>query len=187
MSILVRQATIKDPLSPYNNQVKDIYIENGSIKDIADHLSVEANNIIEFQNQHISTGWVDIFVTGTDPGYEFKDSLETTASSASAGGFTHVFLTPNSKPVVQNKTSVDYIISKLINNPVQFHPIGAVTKNTEGTELTEMHEMKQHGAIAFGDGTKAVQSALSKHFNMLMLLAVSLCRFRMIAPSLHTD
>jgi len=159
MRILVRQAIIKDPQSPNNNKVKDIYIENGQIVDIADQLSVEADKVIQYPGLHVSPGWVDVFVTGTDPGFEFKDTLETTAASAAAGGFTHVFLTPNTKPVVQNKTSIDYILGKSVESPVQFHPIGAITKNTEGAELTEMYEMEKQGAVAFGDGTKAVQSA----------------------------
>jgi dihydroorotase len=159
MRILVRQAIIKDTNSPHNNKVKDIFIENGQIVEIADHLSVEADQIIEHPGLLVSPGWVDVFVTGNDPGYEFKDTLETTAGSAASGGFTHIFLTPNTKPVVQNKTSIDYILGKSVDAPVQFHPIGAITKNTDGAELTEMYEMEKHGAVAFGDGTKAVQSS----------------------------
>jgi dihydroorotase len=159
MRILVRQAIIKDTNSPHNNKVKDIYIENGQIVAIAEQLSVEADTIIEYPGLHVSPGWIDVFVTGTDPGYEFKDTLETTAASAATGGFTHIFLTPNTKPIVQNKTSIDYILGRHVHAPVQFHPIGAITKNTDGAELTEMYEMEKHGAVAFGDGTKAVQSA----------------------------
>jgi len=159
MSILVRQAYIKDINSPHHNKVKDIFIDNGTIVEIADKLNAEADTIIEANGSHLSPGWVDLFVTGTDPGYEYKDTLETTAQSASQGGFTHLFITPNSNPVVQNKSAVDYIRRKKVTQPICFHPIGAVTKNTEGKELTEMYEMKNGGAIAFGDGIRSIQSS----------------------------
>lgn len=159
MSILVRQAIIKDINSPHNNKVKDIHIDNGVILAIDDQLNVSAGNIIDVPGLHVSPGWVDMFVNGTDPGYEFKDTLETTAAAAASGGFTHVFLTPNTKPVVETKTAIDYIIRSVVSSAVQLHPIGAVTKHAEGKELAEMHEMKNSGAIAFGDGSRAVQSA----------------------------
>jgi dihydroorotase len=159
MTILVRQAFIKDISSPYNNKVKDIFIADGIITEIGDNLPYQADKVVESPGIHISPGWVDVFVTGTDPGYEFRDTLETTAASAARGGFTHVFLTPNTHPVIQNKSTIDYIRGKQIKHPVQFHPIGAITKNAEGKELTEMYDMKLSGAIAFSDGAKAVQSS----------------------------
>lgn len=159
MSILVRQAIIKDINSPHYNKVKDIFIVDGIIKEIGDTISLQADHIIEYPGIHVSPGWVDIFITGTDPGYEFKDTLDTNSASAAQGGFTHLFLTPNTQPVVQNKSTVDYISGKQLTSPVQLHPLGAVTKNTEGQELTEMHDMKASGAIAFSDGTKAIQSS----------------------------
>ena len=159
MSILVRQAFIKDINSPHHNKVKDIFIDNGIILQIDDHLNQKADTIVEANGMHLSPGWVDIFVTGTDPGYEFKDTLENISLSASAGGFTHLFVTPNTNPVVQNKATVDYILGKSVSQPVDFHPIGAITKNTEGKELSEMYDMKNGGAIAFGDGIRSVQSS----------------------------
>jgi dihydroorotase len=159
MTILVRKATIKDLHSSHNNQQRDVLISDGTIIEIAENIQVQADKILEAKGQLLSPGWVDIFVTGNDPGFEFKDDLTTTSKSAAKGGFTHVFLTPNTQPVVQNKSSVQYITDKKTDYPVQLHPIGAITKNTEGKELTEMVEMKLAGAVAFGDGKKSVQSA----------------------------
>jgi len=159
MTILVRKATIKDKHSSHHNQERDILISNGIIIEIAPKIDAHADQVIEANGQFLSPGWVDIFVTGNDPGFEFKDDLTTTSKSAAKGGFTHVFLTPNTQPVVQNKSSVQYITDKKTDYPVQLHPIGAITKNTEGKELTEMVEMKLAGAIAFGDGKKSVQSS----------------------------
>lgn len=159
MTILVRKATIKDLHSSHNNQQRDVLISDGTIVEIAENIQKQADKILEAKGQLLSPGWVDIFVTGNDPGFEYKDDFTTTSKSAAKGGFTHVFLTPNTQPVVQNKSSVQYITDKKTDYPVQLHPIGAITKNTEGKELTEMVEMKLAGAVAFGDGKKSVQSA----------------------------
>lgn len=159
MTILVRKATIKDKHSNHNNQQRDVLISDGVIVEIAENIQKQADKILEAEGQLLSPGWIDMFVTGNDPGFEFKDDLTTTSKSAAKGGFTHVFLTPNTQPVVQNKSSVQYVSDKKTDYPVQLHPIGAITKNTEGKELTEMVEMKLAGAVAFGDGKKSVQSA----------------------------
>jgi len=159
MTILVRKALIKDLNSTFHNTLCDLLISNGIITQIAQNIDTQADQVIEIEGLHLSPGWVDLFTTGTDPGYEHKDTLDSIADSSTKGGFTHVFLTPNTKPVVQNKTGVQYITSHTHQFPVKLHPIGAITKNTEGKELTEIFEMQKAGAIAFSDGAKPIQSA----------------------------
>jgi dihydroorotase len=66
---------------------------------------------------------------------------------------------PNTNPVIHNKSGVEYIVQKSKSLPVNIHPIGAITKNTEGSELAEMYDMKASGAVAFGDGINSIQSA----------------------------
>jgi dihydroorotase len=159
MTILVQQVLIKDINSPHNNNVRDIIIHNGKIQQIAENITVAADKTIAPNNSSVSPGWIDIFVSGTDPGFEFKDDLDSLSAAAAKGGFTHVFLTPNTQPVTQNKTGVEYISRHQASVPVKLHPIGAISKNTEGKELTEIYDMHQSGAIAFSDGNKPVQSA----------------------------
>jgi dihydroorotase len=159
MTILVRKALVKDIHSSHHNKRMDLLLSNGLITEIAEHIDTIADKVIDIPGISVSPGWVDLFVKGTDPGFEFKDDLNSVSASAAKGGFSHLFLTPNSHPVVQNKTGVQYIHNHQSSQPVALHPIGAVTKNTDGKELTEMFEMRQHGAIAFGDGTKSIQSA----------------------------
>ncbi len=159
MTILIKQASIVDPSSPLNGQVTDIFIENGVIAQIASTLTVKANKEINIPGLHVSPGWVDVFANFADPGYEFKETLETGAAAAAAGGYTDVMVIPNTNPVIHNKAGVEYIIQKSKSLPVNIHPIGAITKNTEGKELAEMYDMKASGAVAFGDGINCVQSA----------------------------
>lgn len=159
MTILVRKALVKDIHSSHHNKRMDLLLSNGLITEISEHIDAIADKVIELPGISVSPGWVDLFVKGTDPGFEFKDDLDSVSASAAKGGFTQLFLTPNTNPVVQNKTGVQYIKNHHSLQPVALHPIGAVTKNTDGKELTEMFEMRQNGAIAFGDGTKSIQSA----------------------------
>ncbi|MCX6318316.1 MAG: dihydroorotase [Bacteroidetes bacterium] len=159
MKILIKQAVIIDPSSPFNGGLADIFIEHGVIRQIAPSISTEADQIIDQPGLHVSPGWVDPFAHFADPGYEFKETLETGAAAAASGGFTDVFVIPNTNPVLHNKAAVEYIVQKSTALPVRVHPTGAITRNTEGKELAEMYDMKSSGAIAFSDGTHAVQSA----------------------------
>ena len=159
MKVLLRQAHIIDPSSTFHRTTNDIFIEAGLITKIDPAIDQEADKIISAENLHISPGWVDLFANFCDPGYEFKETLETGAQAAAAGGFTDVFVIPNTKPVVDTKSQVEYIRRKSESLPVTIYPIGAVSKNTEGKELAEMYDMLASGAIAFSDGLNPVQSA----------------------------
>jgi dihydroorotase len=159
MNILIRKAHIQDPSSPFHGSVKDILVSDGVIKAVGDHIEPLEARVVEATNLKVSQGWVDIFADFSDPGYEHKESLETGATAAAAGGYTHVFLVPNTSPAIHSKSQVEYIIEKSRRLPVSLLPIGAITKNTEGKELAEMYDMKQYDAVAFSDGFNAVQSA----------------------------
>ncbi|HEX4875593.1 MAG TPA: dihydroorotase [Chitinophagaceae bacterium] len=159
MKLLIKQARIVDPHSPFNGQTTDIFIEHGIISRVGNNLAVDADKEIAFEGLCVSPGWVDIFANFADPGYEFKETLESGAAAAAAGGFTDVFIIPNTNPVIHNKATVEYILQKSKSLPVNVHPLGAITRNTEGKELAEMYDMKNSGAIAFSDGLNTVQSA----------------------------
>ncbi len=159
MNLLIKQARVIDPLSPFHNKITDIFIENGSISKMGDNLSIKADQEINIKGLNVSPGWVDSFSNFADPGYEFKETLETGAASAAAGGYTDVFVIPNTKPPVHNKASVEYIVQKSRTLPVTIHPLGAISNNLEGKELAEMYDMHASGAIAFSDGLNCVQSS----------------------------
>jgi dihydroorotase len=102
---------------------------------------------------------MDIFSHFADPGQEFKETLATGAAAAAAGGFTDVMVIPNTKPVMDTKAGVEYVVQRSRPLPVNIIPIGAITRNTEGKELAEMYDMHASGAVAFSDGLHPVQSA----------------------------
>ncbi len=159
MKILIKQATIISPSSPINGQIKDIFIKDGKISIIADAINEKADQLITHDGLCVSIGWMDMFADFGDPGFEQKESIETGAKAAAAGGFTDIMLIPNSQPVVDNKAQVEYIVQKAKQVGVNIYPVGAVSKKTEGKELSEMYDMRQSGAIAFSDGIKTVQNS----------------------------
>jgi len=159
MKILIKQACIVDPTSPFNGQITDIFIENGIVKQIGKNLTLSADQEVNIEGLHVSPGWMDVFSNFADPGYEFKETLETGAQAAAAGGYTDVIVIPNTNPVIHNKANIEYIIQKSKSLPVNIYPAGAITKNTEGKELAEMFDMQISGAVAFTDGIQPIQSS----------------------------
>lgn len=158
MKLLLKQVTIADIHSPYNALVKDILVIDGIVSKIGDPITDLQAEMIDLKGAFLSPGWVDIFAHFNDPGMEYKETLETGASAAAAGGYTKVFVLPNTQPAVYSKSTVEYIVQKSKSLPVQILPIGAITKNTEGKELAEMYDMHNSGAIAFSDGLHPIQT-----------------------------
>jgi dihydroorotase len=156
MKLLIRSAKIISNKSDLNGQTKDIFIENGIIKQIDDVIDVEADEVIEGENLCVSAGWFDMRVHAKEPGHEYKESLESMETTALAGGFTEIALLPNTQPVVQTRESVNYL--KRSGQKVKFHPIAALTKNCEGKDFTEMIDLHEAGAVAFTDGENSIQN-----------------------------
>jgi len=159
MNVLIQQAEILDTRSSLNKQRKDILIQDGIITRIDDSIDQANHTVVNGQGLQVSPGWVDVFANFADPGYEFKETIETGSAAAAAGGFTDVLVIPNTKPVVDTKSQVEYIRYKSAGLPVNIYPIGSVSKNAEGKDLAEMYDMHASGAIAFGDGLNPIQSA----------------------------
>lgn len=161
MKILIENARIVDRNSPHHGTIRDILIEDGRIMAIGEGLAAktQADQVLRQPGIHVSPGWVDVFAHFGDPGYEYKETLESGAAAAAAGGYTDVFVLPNTKPVVDTKSQVEYIRRTATALPARIWPLGGVTRGLEGKDLAEMYDMRNSGAIAFSDGTGPVQSA----------------------------
>lgn len=159
MSILIKNATIIYPGHELHNSKKDILIKNGVIEKIANRISSKASKVIESKKLHVSPGWLDIGATSGEPGFEHRESLESLSKTAASGGYTALAIFPNTNPVIDNRSSVQYILNATAEHLVDHYPIAAISKNCQGTEITEMIDMKQHGAIAFSDGLHSLSSS----------------------------
>jgi dihydroorotase len=160
MDILIRSARIIDTGSPFHNQVKDILVSQGKIKKIGAKLtnSTKAKEVKD-DNLHVSLGWFDLNTFLADPGYEQKETIESGCRAAAFGGFTHICCMPNTNPVTETKSQIEYVLRKSRDEIVSVHPLGAVTEHSEGKNLAEMYDMYNAGALAFSDGLKASASA----------------------------
>ena len=159
MKVLIKQASIISSASPFNGLQKDILIDEGTIVSIKDSITDKDDTVVELPGMHVSIGWMDVFAHFCDPGLEHRETIASGVAAAAAGGFTDVLLMPNTQPVVDNKSQVEYLVNKSTPLPVNVHPIGAVTKVAAGKELAEMYDMRQAGAIAFSDGIHSIQNS----------------------------
>lgn len=158
MSVLLRQVTVIDTSSPHHGQRADIWFADGEIKGIGEG-APDSAEVVDAQGMHISRGWVDIFADYSEPGYEQKETIATGLATAAKGGFTDVFVLPNTSPVVDKRGGVQYALQRAQGNPVRIHPIGAISQGLEGKSIAEMLDMRHYGAVAFSDGWKPIQSA----------------------------
>lgn len=160
MNLLIKQATIIDQESTYNNKVVDVLIEKGNITQIKKNIPAEKNyKILEGKNLFISSGWIDMQVNFCDPGLEHKETIETGLKGSSKGGFTGVCLMSNSQPPLHNKAQIEYVKNKVKDFITEIYPIGTISYNQEGKDLSEMYDMQKSGAVAFSDYKKPIKDA----------------------------
>ncbi len=139
---------------------KDILIENGKIVKIADGIAANGDAVIDATGKHVFPGLIDMHVHLRDPGYEYKEDIESGAKAAVKGGFTQICCMPNTNPIMDNKVVVSYVKHKAQEvNLCKVHPIGAITKGEKGEQLADIGEMKKAGAVAISDDGVAVKSA----------------------------
>jgi dihydroorotase len=180
MGLLIKSARVVDPDSPYNKKEVDILIEDGVIQSIAKNIDQKALPVFQAKNLHVSPGWFDMQVNLRDPGFEYKEDLNTGTKAAAAGGFTAVACLPGTNPPIHTKSEVEYVVNKvksLKKNGVDVFPIGALSHNLEGKEMAELYDMYLSGAVAFTDGKKTDSNAgllmrgtlYAKNFNALIL------------------
>ena len=160
MKLIIREAKIIDPKSSFHNQIVDVKINNGTIEEIQKNLSVSDDYIeIKQPNLHISQGWFDSSVSLGEPGFEDRETIANGLQVAAKSGFTGIALQPNSFPIIDNQSQVAFVKQKAANATTDVYPIGALTKNSDGQDLAELFDMKNAGAIAFGDYNKSISNA----------------------------
>ncbi len=115
----------------------------------------------------LSPGWVDLRAFFCDPGLEYKEDLESGCNAAAAGGFTAVAVHPETDPIVQTKSIVEYIRKQNQHHVVEAIPVGALTQKLEGQDISEMYDMHLAGAMAFSNGNHPVKNAGVMHRALL--------------------
>jgi dihydroorotase len=160
MKILLKSVLISDASSSFFGTKKDVLIENGIYRNIEDSIEDPEAQVIDIEELQISQGWVDVKATFGDPGFEQKETIDSGLNAAAAGGFTHVFITPSTIPVMDNKSVLEYVLRKAEYHTTQLHPMGCVSEKMEGQNLAEMYDMFQSGAKFFMDDQQALSGGI---------------------------
>lgn len=160
MNLLIKQATIVDTTSSYNGKVVDVLIEKGIISQIKKNITADKNiKVIDVEGMHVSCGWFDMQVNFCDPGHEHKETLENGLRAAAKGGFTGVAVMSGTNPPLHNKGQIDYVVNRTKQHLVEVYPIGTISHNQEGKDLSEMYDMQLSGAVAYSDYKKPIKDA----------------------------
>ena len=159
MKVLIKEAHIIAPGSVYHNQILDLKIKNGVIEKLGNDLAMDDCSEVKIPNLKVSIGWFDSSVSFGEPGFEDRETIENGLQVAAQSGFTGVALQPNALPVIDNQSHIFFVKQKAAQSATSLYPIGALTKNSEGTDLAELYDMKNAGAIAFGDYNASISNA----------------------------
>ena len=153
-------------IDPYNsiNEIGGLIIdESGKIEGVGK--KVNTNNIpsrekfIDLKGRYIFPGLVDMRVFVGEPGFEYKENFRTLSNAALSGGVTSVVTMPNTNPVIDNVSIVDFLKRRgRDKSKINIYPSASLTMNTEGTNMTEFGLLQSKGIIAFTDGTKTIQN-----------------------------
>ncbi|UYW02554.1 dihydroorotase [Flavobacterium agricola] len=160
MNVILKNAKVIDAHSPFHNQQVDIKIKDGVLVEIAASIANDSEyQTVNLPNLHVSPGWFDSSVSFGEPGYEDRETIANGLQTAAKSGFTSVALQPNSNPVIDNQSQIYFVKNKAQNQATDLYPIGAFTKNAAGTDMAEMFDMQNAGAVAFGDYQKSTSNA----------------------------
>lgn len=158
MKSLIKNGHIIDPKTNRNG-IFDIMIEDGKVVEIGSDLDITNGDLIDASGKYVLPGLVDAHCHLRDPGFEYKEDIESGTRSAAMGGFTSIACMPNTNPVIDNQSIVKYITAKAKHEGVvNVYPIGAISKGQKGEELSEIGELKFAGVVAISDDGKPVRN-----------------------------
>ncbi len=156
--LLIKNGRVIDPASA-TDMLADVLIREGAIAGVGADLEASGAEIFDARGLIVAPGFIDMHVHLREPGFEHAETIETGARAAAAGGFTSICCMPNTLPVNDNATVTSYIIERARKFAVtNVFPIGAITKNSAGEELSAIGSMKAAGVVAISDDGRPVMN-----------------------------
>jgi dihydroorotase len=179
--LLIRGGRILDPGAGVD-KVGDVLIQEGRIAALETGLKENGARVIDAKGLIVCPGLVDIHCHLRDPGFEYKETIETGTLAAARGGFTTVCCMPNTQPPIDSRATVEYIQrTASLTAAVRVLPIGCVSKGRQGKELAELGDLADAGVVAFSDDGSPVADAA------LMRKALEYCRALGLPISDHCE
>lgn len=154
--ILLKNASISFQQA---QETVDILIHEGKIEEVKPTVISNEATTIDLTGKLVTSGWFDLMADWCDPGHEEREDMTSGANSATAGGYTGVCLIPNNDPVIDTKSSVEYLLNKNRDSLCNVHPIGALSKACKGENLAELFDLWSAGVSYFSDGTAPTWNA----------------------------
>lgn len=160
MSILITGGRVIDPGQFV--AIADVLIDAGKITAVGPRLSAPVGSrTIHAEGKLVVPGFVDLHVHFREPGFEYKETIQSGSAAAVAGGFTTVCCMPNTSPVNDNQAVTEFILERSrLAGLANVLPIGAITKGSEGKELAEIGDLRRSGCVAISDDGKPVMNSL---------------------------
>lgn len=174
MTIVIKGGHVIDP-GRWNGPA-DVVIENGKIARLGPRLSTpDGATVIQAAGRLVMPGFVDVHVHFREPGFEYKETIESGVAAAVAGGFTSVCCMPNTNPVNDNQSITEFILERArAAGLAHVFPIGAITKGSEGKELAEIGDLRRAGCVAISDDGRPVMNSLVMRRAMEYALAFNI-------------
>lgn len=155
--LLIKGARVVDP-SQQLDQVMDLLIENGVIRELSPSISEEADEIVEAMGLVAVPGLVDMHVHLRDPGFTQKEDILTGCKAAAAGGITSLLCMPNTKPAIDSPDTVEDILRRAAQADARVYVASCITKNLKSKELCDLPAMRRAGAVALSDDGRPVEN-----------------------------
>jgi dihydroorotase len=174
VSILIKGGRVIDPGRVDGSA--DVLIENGKISAVGPDLTAPTDcRIINAQGKLVLPGFVDLHVHFREPGFEYKETIQSGSAAAVAGGFTTVCCMPNTSPINDNQAVTEFILERArLAGLANVLPVGAITKSSEGKELAEIGDLRRSGCVAISDDGKPVMNSMVMRRAMEYALAFDL-------------
>ena len=149
--VIFKNGTIIDPKTSFMGK-KDIAIEGNRIAKIEEDIPVsKEDTVYDCTGKYIGPGLVDVHVHFRDPGFTYKEDIESGSIAAAKGGFTSVILMANTKPAVDNAETIQYILDKGNKTGIHVYTCANITEGMKGEALTDFKALLEAGAIGFTD------------------------------------
>lgn len=158
-AILLRHVTPVFPEGGIESRPIDVLIRNGKVEALGSGISDSDAGEINAAGKYLAPGFLDFSVTVPDPGFEYKETVESACRAALRGGVTSFVMMPDGNPCNDNKGVTEWRLKKAAASGVKVIPAGALSKGMEGKELAEMYDLHTAGCRVFTDNKNRVRNA----------------------------
>ncbi len=160
MTLLLRGGRVIDPRNGVD-RVCDLLIRDGVVASIDAGPGTAADRTIDCEGQVVTPGLIDLHVHLREPGFEYKEDLQSGLTAAAAAGFTGVCPMPNTRPVSDSRPDMEFLIREARRiSLARLWPVGAVTQGQEGRQLTEFGQLRKGGAVALSDDGQPISDSM---------------------------